>query len=61
MPCRGVGSALEALFLTPWTSWREIFLLKRIDEAKLRRIRDRLSGRSFWPSMVPAMLPRPAV
>jgi uncharacterized membrane protein YdjX (TVP38/TMEM64 family) len=37
----------------------ELFLLKRIDEAKLKRIRDRFERQEFLALMVPAMLPPP--
>lgn len=37
----------------------ELFLLKRIDEAKLQRIRDRFEKQEFVALMVPAMLPPP--
>ena len=37
----------------------ELFLLKRIDKAKLERIRDRFEKREFLAIMVPAMLPPP--
>ena len=37
----------------------EMFLLKRIDKARLERIRDRFEKREFLAIMVPAMLPPP--
>src|SRR5262249_16933717 len=37
----------------------ELFLLKRIDEARLKRIRDRFEKQEFVALMVPAMLPPP--
>lgn len=37
----------------------ELFLLKRIDKAKLERIRDRFAKREFLAIMIPAMLPPP--
>jgi membrane protein YqaA with SNARE-associated domain len=37
----------------------ELFLLKRIDEAKLKRIRDRFERQEFLALMVPATLPPP--
>lgn len=37
----------------------ELFLLKRIDEAKLLRLRDRFEKQEFLALMVPAMLPPP--
>jgi uncharacterized membrane protein YdjX (TVP38/TMEM64 family) len=37
----------------------ELFLLKRINEAKLQRIRDRFERQEFLALMVPAMLPPP--
>lgn len=55
-----VGSALGCLL--PYVLGRaggELFLLKRIDEAKLRRIRDRFEKQEFLALMIPAMLPPP--
>jgi membrane protein YqaA with SNARE-associated domain len=55
-----VGSALGSL--VPYGLGRaggELFLLKRIDEAKLKRIRDRFERQEFLALMVPAMLPPP--
>lgn len=55
-----VGSALGSLI--PYGLGRaggELFLLKRIDEAKLKRIRDRFERQEFLALMVPAMLPPP--
>lgn len=55
-----VGSALGSL--VPYLLGRaggEIFLLKRIDEAKLQRIRDRFERQEFLALMVPSMLPPP--
>jgi membrane protein YqaA with SNARE-associated domain len=37
----------------------ELFLLKRIDEARLKRIRDRFEKQEFLALLVPAMLPPP--
>src|SRR5262249_31848694 len=37
----------------------ELFLLKRIDEAKLKRIRDRFERQEFLAMMIPATLPPP--
>jgi len=37
----------------------ELFLLKRIDEERLKRIRDRFERQEFLALMVPAMLPPP--
>jgi len=55
-----VGSALGSL--VPYALGRaggELFLLKRIDEAKLQRIRDRFQRQEFLALMVPATLPPP--
>jgi membrane protein YqaA with SNARE-associated domain len=55
-----LGSALGSI--VPYGLGRaggEIFLLKRIDEAKLQRIRDRFERQEFLALMVPAMLPPP--
>lgn len=55
-----VGSALGSL--VPYGLGRaggELFLLKRIDETKLKRIRDRFEKQEFLALMVPAMLPPP--
>lgn len=55
-----LGSALGSI--VPFALGRaggELFLLKRIDEAKLRRIRDRFERQEFLALMVPAMLPPP--
>ncbi len=55
-----VGSALGSL--VPFLLGRaggELFLLKRIDEARLKRIRDRFEKQEFLALMVPAMLPPP--
>jgi membrane protein YqaA with SNARE-associated domain len=55
-----LGSALGSL--VPYALGRaggELFLLKRIDEAKLKRIRDRFERQEFLALMVPAMLPPP--
>ena len=54
------GSALGSL--VPFYLGRaggELFLLKRIDEAKLKRIRDRFERQEFLALMIPAMLPPP--
>jgi len=55
-----VGSALGSI--VPFALGRaggELFLLKRIDEARLKRIRDRFEKQEFLALMVPAMLPPP--
>jgi membrane protein YqaA with SNARE-associated domain len=55
-----LGSALGSLI--PYGLGRaggELFLLKRIDEALLKRIRDRFERQEFLALMVPAMLPPP--
>jgi membrane protein YqaA with SNARE-associated domain len=55
-----VGSAVGCL--VPYGLGRaggELFLLKRIDEARLKRIRDRFEKQEFFAMMVPAMLPPP--
>jgi membrane protein YqaA with SNARE-associated domain len=55
-----LGSALG--YLIPYGLGRaggELFLLKRIDKAKLERIRDRFEKREFLAIMIPAMLPPP--
>ena len=55
-----VGSAFGSL--VPYALGRaggELFLLKRIDEARLKRIRDRFEKQEFLALMVPAMLPPP--
>ena len=55
-----IGSALGSL--VPYGLGRaggELFLLKRIDEARLKRIRDRFEKQEFLALMVPAMLPPP--
>jgi membrane protein YqaA with SNARE-associated domain len=55
-----LGSALG--YLIPYGLGRaggELFLLKRIDQAKLERIRDRFEKREFLAIMIPAMLPPP--
>jgi membrane protein YqaA with SNARE-associated domain len=55
-----VGSALGSL--VPYYLGRaggELFLLKRINEAKLQRIRDRFERQEFLALMVPATLPPP--
>jgi membrane protein YqaA with SNARE-associated domain len=55
-----VGSALGSL--VPYYLGRaggELFLLKRIDEAKLQRIRDRFERQEFMALLVPATLPPP--
>ncbi|HMF15608.1 MAG TPA: VTT domain-containing protein, partial [Gemmataceae bacterium] len=54
------GSALGSL--VPYYLGRaggELFLLKRIDEARLQRIRDRFERQEFLALMVPATLPPP--
>jgi membrane protein YqaA with SNARE-associated domain len=55
-----LGSALGSL--VPYGLGRaggELFLLKRINEARLKRIRDRFERQEFLALMVPAMLPPP--
>src|SRR6266404_7722143 len=55
-----LGSAVGSLI--PYGLGRaggELFLLKRIDEARLKRIRDRFERQEFLALMVPAMLPPP--
>lgn len=55
-----LGSALGSLI--PYGLGRaggELFLLKRIDQARLERIRDRFERREFLAIMIPAMLPPP--
>jgi membrane protein YqaA with SNARE-associated domain len=55
-----VGSALGSL--VPFLLGRaggELFLLKRINQARLERIRDRFEKQEFLALMVPAMLPPP--
>jgi membrane protein YqaA with SNARE-associated domain len=55
-----IGSALGSL--VPYYLGRaggELFLLKRIDEAKLQRIRDRFERQEFLALAVPATLPPP--
>lgn len=55
-----VGSAVGSL--APYLLGRaggELFLLKRISEARLRSIRDRFERHEFVALMVPAMLPPP--
>jgi membrane protein YqaA with SNARE-associated domain len=55
-----LGSAAGSLI--PFALGRaggELFLLKRIDEARLKRIRDRFEKREFLALMIPSMLPPP--
>jgi membrane protein YqaA with SNARE-associated domain len=55
-----LGSALGSI--VPYALGRaggELFLLKRIDKARLDRIRDRFEKQEFLALMVPAMLPPP--
>lgn len=55
-----LGSSLGSLI--PYGLGRaggELFLLKRIDQARLERIRDRFEKQEFLAIMVPAMLPPP--
>lgn len=55
-----VGSAIGSLI--PFGLGRaggELFLLKRIDEVRLKRIRDRFEKQEFLALMIPAMLPPP--
>jgi membrane protein YqaA with SNARE-associated domain len=55
-----VGSALGSL--VPYLLGRaggELFLLKRIDEQRLKKIRDRFEKQEFLALMVPAILPPP--
>ncbi len=55
-----IGSAVGSL--VPFLLGRaggELFLLKRIDEARLKRIRDRFEKQEFLALMIPATLPPP--
>ncbi len=55
-----LGSTLGSL--VPFALGRaggELFLLKRIDEARLQRIRDRFEKQEFLALFIPAMLPPP--
>ncbi|HEV2964996.1 MAG TPA: VTT domain-containing protein [Candidatus Angelobacter sp.] len=55
-----IGSAVGSLL--PYLLGRaggELFLLKRINEARLQRIRDRFEKQEFLALMIPAMLPPP--
>jgi membrane protein YqaA with SNARE-associated domain len=55
-----VGSALGSL--VPYLLGRaggELFLLKRIDEQRVKKIRDRFEKQEFLALMVPAILPPP--
>src|SRR5436305_13276987 len=55
-----VGSAIGSLI--PFGLGRaggELFLLKHIDEARLKRVRDRFEKQEFLAIMIPAMLPPP--
>jgi membrane protein YqaA with SNARE-associated domain len=55
-----LGSAVGSI--VPFALGRaggELFLLKRIDEARLKRIRDRFEKQEFLALLVPAMLPPP--
>ena len=55
-----LGSAVGSLI--PFGIGRaggEMFLLKRIDQARLERIRDRFQKQEFLAIMIPAMLPPP--
>lgn len=55
-----LGSAFGSLL--PYALGRaggELFLLKRIDEARLQRIRDRFEKQEFLALMLPAILPPP--
>jgi membrane protein YqaA with SNARE-associated domain len=55
-----IGSALGSLL--PYLLGRaggELFLLKRVSEARLQRIRDRFEKQEFLALMIPAMLPPP--
>jgi membrane protein YqaA with SNARE-associated domain len=55
-----VGSAVGSLI--PYWLGRaggELFLLKRINRARMERIRDRFEKREFMAVMIPAMLPPP--
>lgn len=55
-----IGSAVGSLL--PYLLGRaggELFLLKRISEARLQRIRDRFEKQEFLALMIPAMLPPP--
>jgi membrane protein YqaA with SNARE-associated domain len=55
-----LGSAVGSL--VPYLLGRaggELFLLKRINQARLKRIRDRFEKQEFLALMIPAMLPPP--
>lgn len=55
-----LGSAVGSLI--PFALGRaggELFLLKRIDQDRMKRIRERFEKREFLAMMVPAMLPTP--
>jgi len=55
-----IGSVVGSLI--PYALGRaggELFLLKRIDQARLERIRKRFEKREFLAIMIPAMLPPP--
>ena len=55
-----IGSAVGSL--VPFLLGRaggELFLLKKIDEARLKRIRDRFEKQEFLALMIPATLPPP--
>jgi membrane protein YqaA with SNARE-associated domain len=55
-----LGSAIGSLI--PYFLGRaggELLLLKKIDEARLKRIRDRFEKQEFLALMIPAMLPPP--
>ena len=55
-----IGSAVGSM--VPFLLGRaggELFLLKRIDEARLKRIRDRFEKQEFLALMIPATLPPP--
>ena len=55
-----LGSAIGSLI--PYALGRkggELFLLKRIDENRLKRIRDRFERQEFLALMIPSMLPPP--
>jgi len=55
------GSAIGGLL--PYWLGRpggELFLLKRVDRAKLEKMRDRLERQAFLAVMIPSMMPPPA-
>ena len=60
--CVAAAAGSAAGSLIPYWLGRaggELFLLKRIDQARLERIRDRFEKREFLAIMIPGMLPPP--